>query len=392
MRYRVLGQLASGGFSEIFEVEDPASALPERLVLKRLNAAMSRRPEVRAAFAEEAKILRDLKHPNVVTFRRCYFDDEQRVCLLMEQVAGRPLDAWVRDRAGEPEIVLDLFARVLAAVDYLHYRGSPFLHLDLKPDNVLVTDSAEGPQPVLIDFGIARRSGARGLKAYTPPYGAPEQQAGGRLDCATDVYALGQILGEVLQALGGAECDLAAVAAKAKSPSQSRRYADAGEMSIAFRRARAAARAAPARPASSGSWTARTWRPAVLAGAALVGAVIVVALVLRGQPGPLGGDGPRGPEGRVQEPRNTADATFRALVVQADEALRDGQLQQATERYELARQTAALATPGSAAAHGMDQRLRELQSRIDLMLAGGPGADAVRLDLEDTLRKEKEAR
>ncbi len=59
MSYRVLRQLSGGGFSDVFEVEDPASALSECLILKRLNTEMSARPEVRTAFAEEAKLLRE---------------------------------------------------------------------------------------------------------------------------------------------------------------------------------------------------------------------------------------------------------------------------------------------------------------------------------------------
>lgn len=88
MSYQILRRLAVGGFSEIFEAEDRASALPERLILKRLTAEMSARPDVQAAFSEEAKILRELKHPNVVTFRRCYFDEQRRICLLSSLVAN----------------------------------------------------------------------------------------------------------------------------------------------------------------------------------------------------------------------------------------------------------------------------------------------------------------
>ena len=66
MTYRFLRRLSGGGFSDVFAVEDQASALSERLVLKRLNAEMSARPEVREAFASEAKILRELRHVNVV--------------------------------------------------------------------------------------------------------------------------------------------------------------------------------------------------------------------------------------------------------------------------------------------------------------------------------------
>lgn len=252
MSYRILRQVARGGFSEVFEIEDPASAIPELLILKRLNREMSVLPQVRTAFSEEAKILRELKHPNVVTFRRCYFDEAQRVCLVMEKVVGEPLDAWARRHAARPDEVLDLFERVLAAVDYLHHRAVPFLHLDLKPDNILIAATAEGPQPVLIDFGIARRSGGGGLKAYTPPYGAPEQESGGALDSATDVFALGRILAEILEPLCSAapERDLSllvAVAEKASRRARRERFADAGEMRLAYRRARMAP--APSRPA-----------------------------------------------------------------------------------------------------------------------------------------------
>ncbi len=238
MDYRILARLPSGGFSEIFEVEDAAGALPERLILKRLNAEMSALPAVRAAFSEEARMLRELRHPNVVTFRRRHFDPQQRVCLLMEKVEGEPLDAWVRRHAGEPGAVLDLFDQVIGAVDYLHHRASPLLHLDLKPDNVLVAPSPDGPRPVLIDFGIARRAGGQGLKAYTPAYAAPEQAAGGLLGCTTDVYALGQMLAEVLAVLSPPAPRLQAVATRARSTAPQRRYADAGEMRLAFRRAR----------------------------------------------------------------------------------------------------------------------------------------------------------
>ncbi len=281
MDYRIIARLPSGGFSEIFEVEDAAGALPERLILKRLNAEMSALPAVRAAFAEEARMLRELRHPNVVTFRRCHFDPQQRVCLLMEKVQGEPLDAWVRRHVDTPERVLDLFDQVLGAVDYLHHRASPFLHLDLKPDNVLVAPSPEGPQPVLIDFGIARRAGGQGLKAYTPPYGAPEQAAGGVLGCATDVYALGQILEEILAALRLRSPRLQAVAAQARSTAPQRRYDDAGQMRLAYRRARRAVAPVSEPPPPRAVKPGRGAWLAISAGLALVVVAGAVILSLR---------------------------------------------------------------------------------------------------------------
>lgn len=380
MSYKVLRRVANGGFSEILEVEDPASALPERLILKRLSTDMSTRPAVRAAFAEEAKMLRELKHPNVVTFRRCYYDEEQRVCLVMEKIEGESLDRWVQRHAARPGVVLDLFDRVLSAVDYLHHRTSPFLHLDLKPENVLVTSAGGEHQPVLIDFGIARRSGGSGLRAYTPPYGAPEQEAGGRLDCSTDVYALGQILEEVLALLSPVPPAISAVTVQAKNPSRSKRYADAGEMRIAFRRARAAASSAPVREARTRGTGLD--RRALIAALALVAAAVVAGTVVV-----VRHRSPRQDVRAVTAGAENARRPFAELIAEAEEALREGHYQSADEYYIQAK-TLASGVEGELA-RSMDDDLRTLRGEIDLVLQGGPAADTVRLDLEQKAQRKR---
>jgi Protein kinase domain len=349
MAYRIVRQLPSGGFSEIFEVEDAASALPERLILKRLNAEMSALPRVRAAFAAEAQLLRDLKHPHVVTFRRCYYDEDNRICLLMEKVSGEPLDVWARRHAARADEVLDLFDRLLLAVDYLHHRPTPFLHLDLKPDNVLVVTGSEGRYPVLIDFGIARRAGESGLKAYTPPYGAPEQERGGRLGTASDVYALGQILAELLALAaatapaagtpGSADGPLRQVAARAASGEARRRYADAGEMRLAFRRARLdAARSTPAARTHGGAtvaaaarWARRRGVWLAAGGGALALLTTASVLLSRGPAPPAAEHGPppgaaaRDATGEQPEARpSELEARFASLQFRFEESVLQG--------------------------------------------------------------------
>lgn len=376
MSYRVLGRLPAGGFSEIFEVEDPASALPERLILKRLNAEMSARPEVRTAFAEEAKILRELKHPNVVTFRRCYFDESHRICLLMERVAGEPLDAWARRHASQAEVVLDVFERVLQAVDYLHHRPSPFLHLDLKPDNILVSSSPQGPHPVLIDFGIARRSGGQGLRAYTPPYGAPEQAAGGALDCSTDIYALGQILGELLDILrlpdGAVQEALASVVARARQVSRRARFADAGEMGLALRRARRSSPVA-SQPLS------RTWSvpqiPRWAYGAAAAGLGLIALLIFLW---PAEAPAPDPASGAAQASEETGTRShFEEVVSRGREAALEGRFANAEQALVDARQLWRSLPADSEAAKSMQRELDALRSQIDL--ARHVGAEGARL-------------
>lgn len=313
MHYQILSRLGEGGFSEVFEVRDPASALDEVLILKRLHAEMSRRPDVRRAFTQEGEILSSLRHPNVVTFRRCYYDGDH-ICLVMERVEGETLDVWLRKTLRErsaqgsgpgraAEQVLDVFRQILEAVDHLHHRTTPLLHLDLKPENILIRPApgdgrAAGVRPVLIDFGIARGLGHGGLGAYTPPYAAPEQVRGEPVGCAADVHALGQILAEILAAIGaaigteppdvpsgpregGGRERLGAVAARARNPSPRRRYADAGEMLRAFRRARHRQRS------GTGSSAPRSGLPGGSAPAELLGRV-------RGRLRDLGGLGVAG--------------------------------------------------------------------------------------------------
>lgn len=274
MHYQILSKLGEGGFSEVYAVRDPASALDEVLILKRLHAEMSRRPDVRRAFTREGEILSSLRHPNVVTFRRCYYEGDH-ICLVMERVAGPTLDVWLRDahREGrlDAEQVLDVFRQILEAVDHLHHRTTPLLHLDLKPENILIRPApgdgrAAGVRPVLIDFGIARGLGHGGLGAYTPPYAAPEQVRGERVGCFTDVYALGQILAEVLDLLAEhlgevGRSRLDPICERARNASPRRRYADAGEMLRAFRRARHRGRSGTGSSASRSDRSDRPGRP-----------------------------------------------------------------------------------------------------------------------------------
>lgn len=397
MDYRILRQVALGGFSEIFEVEDAASALTERLILKRLNDDMSRRPAVRAAFAEEAKILRELKHPNVVTFRRCYFDDRQRICLVMEQVKGEPLDVWAKRHESRPALTFDLFERTLGAVDYLHHRSSPFLHLDLKPDNVLVVETPDGPQPVLIDFGIARRSGGTGLKAYTPPYGAPEQESGGRLDTSTDVYALGQMLLELIghsATDGEAAGRLVEVAAKATQKARNVRFANAGEMRVAFRRARTGPLgSSESRPIGTFGWPSREvlrWMVPSVAGVALLVSVFFFFNLDRRGPEPQPNEADLSSEANAEsivpgKGTNDPKQRFAELCFEFEEALIQDR---ADARLRLRKTIEFLDTvpQGHEDRAWMQDETLAMQGHLDQVELGGPSSEAVRTFLAEQHR------
>jgi serine/threonine-protein kinase len=97
-----------------------------------------------------------------------------------------------------PALLLELLAQIAEALTSLH--ASQIVHRDLKPENVIVTRDETGAERiVLIDLGIALLAGqADGHARFgTPPYVAPEQLEGGKIDGRADIYALGQMIAEI---------------------------------------------------------------------------------------------------------------------------------------------------------------------------------------------------
>jgi len=138
----------------------------------------------------EGRLLQRLTHPNIV---RAY--EVHRDWLVLETLSGSTLSALP---ALERDDAIEMARQLCSAVGYLHRNG--WLHLDLKPDNLI----ADGGRLKVIDFSIAQRPGRVEPGTGTRRWMAPEQVRGGRVTAATDVWGLGAVLRSA-----GLECEVA---------------------------------------------------------------------------------------------------------------------------------------------------------------------------------------
>ncbi|MEJ0007553.1 MAG: serine/threonine-protein kinase [Steroidobacteraceae bacterium] len=199
--YRLIRLLGKGGMAEVWLAQRADGAFTREVALK-LPMLSQFREDLASRFARERDILAGLEHPNIARLYDAGVSANGLPYLAMEFVAGEPLTSWcdahqlgIRER-------LELFRQVLDAVQYAHERH--VIHRDIKPSNILVNRSG---QVRLLDFGVAkllakeheqtnltRRYGA----ALTPDYASPELVRGEQIGAATDVYALGVVLYELL--------------------------------------------------------------------------------------------------------------------------------------------------------------------------------------------------
>jgi len=204
-RYRVVRFIARGGMGEVYEVED--LELRERVAMKTVRPEVARDTVAIERFRREIQLARKVTHPNVCRI----FDvgsSAGTIFLTMELLAGETLAQRLR-QAGPmaTEEALPIARQIAEALDAAHRAG--VVHRDLKPGNVMLVEGRGGTRAVVTDFGLARLEaggdGAAGLTLTaaaavvgTPAYLAPEQVEGSEITAATDIYAFGIVLYEML--------------------------------------------------------------------------------------------------------------------------------------------------------------------------------------------------
>ncbi len=147
-------------------------------------------PRVRRRLVREGELLLGLAHPHIV--RAYELRRQPRTVLILETLGGETLEHMVQAASRRLAIadVAQLGLQLCSAIGYLHGRG--FLHLDLKPSNVIV----QAGQARVIDMSLSRRPGPLPRGLGSPPYLSPEQALGGPGTAATDVWGIGVTLYE----------------------------------------------------------------------------------------------------------------------------------------------------------------------------------------------------
>lgn len=201
-RYQVKEELGRGGMGVVYLAHD--SQLERPVAIKVLLGGGFAGANQRQRLLSEAVTVARLDHPNIVRLYEVG-EFEKVPYLVLEYVGGETLRQRSHRCPFTPVQAAAIVATLARAVQYAHSLG--VIHRDLKPQNVLLRDGADGsPIPKLTDFGIAKRVGeqaeatATGVLLGTPIYMAPEQAASRRAEIGprTDVYALGAILYELL--------------------------------------------------------------------------------------------------------------------------------------------------------------------------------------------------
>jgi eukaryotic-like serine/threonine-protein kinase len=209
-RFRIVRFIARGGMGEVYEAED--QVLRERVALKTIRPDVANDPRTMERFLREVHLARSVTHPNVSrTFD--VFHHDALAFLTMELLSGVTLAERLSNGGRlRPEEAQPLIEQMAAALTAAHEAG--VVHRDFKSANVMLEADTRRPgglRAVVTDFGLARRErpGGRGVGSAaplteteavigTPDYMAPEQIEGREITPATDVYALGVVIYEMV--------------------------------------------------------------------------------------------------------------------------------------------------------------------------------------------------
>ena len=205
-RYEAGEQLGEGGFGQVFQARQLATG--QLVAIKVLQLQQNRQLETQLArFRREMELCAGLHHPNIVRLIDSGQLGDDVLCTVFEYVPGESLASLLRQGGLEPREATHLMTQVLDALGCAHAAG--VAHRDLKPHNIMVTDTGVRRNAMVLDFGIGALVEAAQLDELarltktnellgTPAYAAPEQLRGLKPTTRSDLYSWGLVFLECL--------------------------------------------------------------------------------------------------------------------------------------------------------------------------------------------------
>lgn len=201
--YRITEKLGSGGMGTVYRATRIDGEFHQYVAIKFIKSGVDTEENIQR-FRMEREILSALKHPNIAQIYDGGVTEDGLPYLIMEYISGQPIDRFCNKNRLTVGQRLNLFKQVCNAVQFAH--SNLVIHRDLKTQNIHITD--EGVVKIL-DFGVAKLLDADkteftlietqpGQKFWTPQYAAPELVKGETVTTATDIYALGVLLHNLL--------------------------------------------------------------------------------------------------------------------------------------------------------------------------------------------------
>ena len=193
-RYEVQQKIGVGGMADVYRGKDTLLGRP--VAIKILHQNFGSDQDFVARFKREAQAAGKLNHPNVVSMYDVGFDQGFHY-IIMEYVSGCTLKEYIQHHGDQVTVqeAVKITVAIAEGLEHAHMMG--IVHCDVKPHNILITDSG---RVKVTDFGIARAINSATTMMYTNSvmgsahYISPEQASGKSINVSTDIYSLGVVL------------------------------------------------------------------------------------------------------------------------------------------------------------------------------------------------------
>jgi serine/threonine protein kinase len=194
--YRIIERLGGGGMGIVYKAED--TKLGRTVALKFLPPELTRDPEAKERFIQEARSASALDHDNICTIYDFGDSDDGQLFIAMAFYDGETLKHKLKNGPLPVDLAIDIAVKIASGLQKAHQHG--IIHRDIKPANIILTSDG---RVKILDFGLAKLVGQTKLTRIdstigTVAYMSPEQSKGEKVDHRTDVWSLGVVLYEML--------------------------------------------------------------------------------------------------------------------------------------------------------------------------------------------------